>query len=137
MSGSDTDLGPLRRWRTSTTEASPDSAHHIADSQREGAKSVAAGDQPGPVRMVERRRCRMRRHEICQRGSVISKTVTPPMRSSPGGTNRSSEPRIEQSFTGATDRVPPLPDVAVIISVRVAHDRQSERIVRVDDIHAA
>ena len=31
---------------------------------------------------------------------------------------------------------PPLPDVAVLIRVRVAHDHQLESIVRVDDSHA-
>jgi hypothetical protein len=46
-------------------EASPDDTAHIPDRECEGAKSVATGDQSGPLRMVERRRRRMRGHEIC------------------------------------------------------------------------
>jgi hypothetical protein len=46
-------------------QASPDGTCLIADREREGAESVAASDQSGPVWMVERRCRRMRGHEIC------------------------------------------------------------------------
>ena len=45
-------------------QASPDCPGRVGDSQRESAESVAAGDHPGPVRMVERNRTRMPCDEV-------------------------------------------------------------------------
>ena len=100
-------------------KAGPDDTARIADGERESAKSVAAGDQPGPVRMVERRGRRMRGHEI-----------------GPARIAQLQNHDIAHvlahwaSLTGTVSPAAPLPDVFVLIKAGVSVNRQPESIVR-------
>jgi hypothetical protein len=66
-------------------QAGLDLASRVARRHREGAETVATGDQGGPVRVVERRRRRLPGHEIAQRGSVSSSTSVALAVIDPGG----------------------------------------------------